>query len=190
MAASASTFDPPAYMLNQLYKNLCNNLSKSVLKKLRDASTLKSNISNPHNRQVQIFNVSRLIFSGVYGKLFLLEEKTKKVTANVKNSPLFEVKTMDRLYSVFGSDCLLKIHHGGDVSLITSWLVLSSPIELTSGENELTVIHPGRLLIPLQENDSFIKVFIPCGGPDPDTDKVPIWCKQYPIHELISAQGT
>ena len=183
---SSDILCPPSFMMNKLYKNLCNNLSKSVLKKLKDASTLKSNIANPHNRQVQVLNVSRLIFTGVYGKLFLPEERT--VAANSKSSPLFNIQTLERLYSVFGSEYLVKFHHGGDVCLISSWLVLVSPVDVINNNGEVSIIHPGRLLLPLKDQGDVITVFIPCGGPDPETDQIPSWCKEYTINDLINVK--
>ena len=54
MAASRDIPCPPRYMLDTFYRNLYKNLLKNVAKKLKDASTLKSNILNPHNRQVMI----------------------------------------------------------------------------------------------------------------------------------------
>ena len=134
MASLDRDICPPVFMLKSLYKSLCINLSKSVLKKLKDASTLKSNISNPHNRQVQILNVLRLIFAGVYGKSFLPEER--KDTTSTKSSPVFEIKSLERLSYIVGSDSLVKFHHGGDVSLIT--------------------------------------------------DRLPAWCKDYKINDIIS----
>ena len=64
---------PPPDMLKNLYKNLFNNTEKSVKKKLKDANTLKSNLGNPHNRQIVIPGVPRLLFSGVYSRLILPE---------------------------------------------------------------------------------------------------------------------
>ena len=49
-----------------------------------------------------------------------------------------------------------------------------------------STIHPGRLLIPLKVNESSVKVFVPCGGPDPGTDRLPAWCKEYKINDVIS----
>ena len=51
---STQNFDielPPPDLLKELYKSLYKNTVKTVTKKLKDASTLKSNLINPHDRQ-------------------------------------------------------------------------------------------------------------------------------------------
>ena len=39
-----------------------------------------------------------------------------KDTTVTKSSPVFEIKSIERLSEIFGSDCLVKFYHGSDVS--------------------------------------------------------------------------
>ena len=90
---------------------------------------------------------------------------------------------MYRLGKVFSSESLLKIHAGGDVTIIAPWMVTTENIVVS----ETTTFEPGRLVIPVKEIEDKLQVFIPCGGPDPDTDNLPTWCRSYNIsNELIS----
>lgn len=122
----------------------------------------------------------------MYGKLFLPQEKTVQATA--KSSPTFSLRSLGRLEKILISECLIKFHHGGDISIITSWLILKLPLELNAG-TEGCILQPGRLLIPLKENENSTTVFIPCGGPDPDTDEIPSWCKLYDISDIINVKA-
>ena len=46
-------------------------------------------------------------------------------------------------------------------------------------------------MIPLRSkgNNEKVKVFIPCGGPDPDTDQLPAWCREYRLDKLITVES-
>ena len=125
-------------MLKDLYRNLFNGTAKSVKKKLKDANTLKSNFANPHNRQVVIPGVPRLLFSALYSGLLLPKENSRKVNPGKRTSPLFELKYLHRLEKVFSSDSLSKIHSGGDVTIIAPWMVLKENIVV----NDTTTFEP------------------------------------------------
>ena len=172
---------PPTFLLTELYKNLYDNLLNNVTKKLKDANTLKSNLASPHNRQVTITSVPRVVFTAAFSKkLILPEENSQLVMPDEKISPLFVIATLKSSWEVFGGESLVKILPGGDVTVVTPWLILTSPV-IT--ENETFDI--GRLLIPLEINKDFVKVFIPCAGPDPETDETPLWCKSYTLNDII-----
>ena len=75
---------PEKNLLKKLYLSLSKDLTK----------TIPRNLANPHNDEVHLPGIPRLIFSGVFSKLFLPEENTRKITTNAKTSPLFEINTL------------------------------------------------------------------------------------------------
>lgn len=178
---------PPNSLLINFYQNQCKFLEKSVNKTLRDCSTLKSNISNPHNRECVILNVSRLVFCSVYGRILEASERNiESIKPSASNTPLFELPSLERLLKFFkSSESILKIHSGGDVSLITSWLVLKERFNVKGD----LFFEGGRLVIPLKVNGDTVSVFIPCGGPDPETDQLPSWCRKYSLDDIIPVKA-
>ena len=103
-----------------------------------------------------------------------------------KSSPVFNITTLERLQQIIGnSRSIAKIHVADDVSIITPWLAFKAPYK-----DDGVDVEKGRLTIPLKEIGEYVKVFIPCGGMDPDTDELPDWCEHYNISEIIEINPT
>ena len=182
---------PPEEMLKGLYKSLYNSINKQIIRKMRDSNSMRTNTINPFLREVKISYVPRIIFNGIFSHRVNPRENSREVVPSKTTSPLFKFSTIERLCIIFGNNNLFKFHSSGDVSIITPWLKLTVPWQNTSAEEKVGNVNEcqfevGRLLLPLQETESTFKVFIPCAGPDPETDKLPLWCKSYKITEIFS----
>lgn len=114
---------------------------------------MKSNLGNPHDKQIQVTDVHRLVFSKFFELLFEI---------NKKKSPIFSLKTVHELHKIFG-DSIAKPFNSGDLALIVPWYVFQSDENVNTTEHPY--LSPGTLMIPIREVDTgVVEFFIPSSG--------------------------
>jgi hypothetical protein len=122
-----------------------------------------------------IENIHKFIFSALYVPRLDLSEETSSYLA-------FELSTIDRIKSVLKSP-LIKVSGKKDINMITPYSVVT--VDISPKENDNIHLSKGTICFPLIVNDSFTKVLVPCGGPDPETDKVPDYFDKIKINEIV-----
>ena len=147
--------------------------------KLRYGNLVRSNFSQPHVKSVFVPDVHRLLFSASFGLKFQLEEKNLDVD-NSKSSPIFNLKTCQRLADVFSSTSLVKCHKSGDITIIARWsFVCQQSPSLPS------YITEGALVLPIKYEKDEVICFVPCDGLDPETNNILSWVESIPISSLM-----
>ena len=167
---------PDNNQLKQLYEDLHSSLIRTSRQKLLDSNKMRCNFADPHCKTVVAGEVNRLVFAGVFGRKFTLEERCVSGTDLKRSSPMFSIANLKRLEEVFGGS-FVKCHNSGDISLITPWFILNEQLHSE-------YLLKGTLLIPLEDLGVHMKVFVPCAGLDPDTDMVPEWSSEVSLQEI------
>ena len=72
------------------------------------------------------------------------------------------------------------------MTLCAPWGILNSDYSQTEVDDAdgLDVIEKGSFVVIVSRNDITTKVFIPCGGPDAETDTVPSWVEDTKITDI------
>jgi len=160
--------------LKSLFADLQGSLAHNVRKALTSSNTMKSNLGNPHDKQIQVTDVHRLVFS----KFFDLQFEINK-----KKSPIFSLKTVHELHKIFG-DSIAKPFNSGDLALIVPWYVFQSDENVNTTEHPY--LSPGTLMIPIREVDTgVVEFFIPSSGLDPETNEVPDHFREMPLSIVL-----
>ena len=122
-----------------------------------------------------IENIHKFIFSALFVPRLDLSEETSSYLA-------FELSTIDRVKSVLKSP-LIKVLGKKDINMITPYSYLIG--DISPKENNNMHLSKETICFPIKMNDSFTKALVPCGGPDPEADKVPDYFDEIKINEII-----
>ena len=101
----------------RFFDQAVNNLQAQVIKRMKDSNRMKSNLTDPHYRTIQINNVPRLPFAVQYGRTFNSDE----IIQNDDKISYFTLETIERQSEILGLEHIIKVHSTGDVSLICQW---------------------------------------------------------------------
>ena len=115
-------------------------------------------------------NIHKVVFATLGCKF----NPSEKVSMSEK-SISFNLFSIGRLHTLLGEADLVRVHKTGDVTLCAPWGILKEEIE---------GIEEGTYAVIIAEKKESFKIFVPCGGPDVDTDEVPSWVNSVRIDEI------
>lgn len=169
---------PNYLLLKDFYTDVSGNLLKIISQKLRDSNRMQSNLNDPHLRSVNVPEVHRLVFAGIYANLFQPNEKEPSKCLE-KDSPKFILSSQLRVSDVLSAPNTLKIHKIGDITLIAAWAVVTEDVN--------SFIQSGKLVIPIKalDQNSSTLCFVPCEGLDPDTEEPPSWAMPVVMSDIV-----
>ena len=178
MSSVKLTSYPAKNELQSFFQNSIDFFGETMTKKIYDINVLKSSNINPHCRELQINNVHRLLFESAVGKKFKADEKSRIDDKHME----FIVNSIKRIYSVVGKNVnLVKVTKSGDITLAAPWGVLNDDVPIPDMEYS---IEKNTFVGLLDINETLAKVFVPCGGPDPDSDEILPWVEQVNISDI------
>lgn len=170
--------EPSKEILLQFFKSSCSFLEKAAIKKIYDVNTWRNNVKGSL-REFDLENIHKL----AYAHLIIPNVST---TERVGTTFEVQLSSMNRVSEVFGSS-LVRFHHNGDTTLVTPWAHLTANLkveDVSAEEAEEFDVEKGAIVFPISIKDDVARVFIPCGGPDPETDTLPTFVRDVKVSEL------
>ena len=154
-------------ILIQIYNDQFSFLQKTISKKINQNNTFKQG----NKRDFTVENIHKILYSQ-----FVIS----KVSAAERIGTTFEInfKYLDRVNDVFNCSPV-RFHYNGDITIVTPFGYCLNDIDHCNFE-----IEKGTIVFPLSnKNNTF---FIPCGGPDPETNEIGNHIKEIQISEICS----
>ena len=172
--------EPPHAFLLNFYKQTVKNFTTYLFKRLYEVNITKSSAVNPHRRESLMGHIHRLVFT-VLGKKFLRNERIEITPKQVK----FHLFSLQRVYEVFSGINLCRFHKTGDTTIAAPWAYFSSTYTTADDGFE---IEAGSVVIIIERDaiNNTAKIFVPCGGPDPETDFLPTWVEDVKVSDICN----
>ena len=120
-------------------------------------------------RELVISSTHRLAFTCCLGA----KCEHSELTEIKKKYAKFSLLSISRINKVLTNTPLCRFHKNGDLTVMAPWGVLKEDITFTYGDGEdqqISRIEKHSFLICISETNVSCEVFMPCGGPDPETD--------------------
>ena len=171
-------------MAEEVVIDCAKNFFELTKQKIRDFNKAKSTINDPHKRTVVSYPVHKKIYQLALEERFVEKEK---MYSTASGCSVFNIQTLTRLNDVFGAEHIIKVKPEGDILLVCTWAAVRS-------QSSTHDLNTGRLVIPLKSspgindddfNNETFEVFVPCGGPDEETNEIPEGFSQIPLHDVI-----
>ena len=167
---STEIIAPPTFLLQAYFKDNVLNFFEQLKKKINDGNVVKSSAANPHRRECFVGNIHNLTFSVLACKC----RPSEKVERNAKVVK-FNLYSLSRMEQLFQAVDLIRFHKTGDITLCAPWGILKEDID---------VFEKSSFVVILEYKQDYVKIFMPCGGPDPDTDVLPDWVSSIKLDKL------
>ena len=167
---------PPEGLLRSFYNQSVSNFITYLCKRVNEVNITKSSAINPHRRESVMGNIHRLVFT-VLGRNFKVNERKVITQKNVE----FNIHSLERIYEVFSKINLSRFHKTGDITIAAPWAYIKSDTTVDDIEIEQGSI---VMVININNHTNLARVFLPCGGPDPETDNIQPWVKDVKVASL------
>ena len=162
----------------QAFSDYKHYLVQQLAAKLYENNTWKSFSINGHTRDLNIPGIHRFVF-----------EEFSKETGQEKEDRLTFNNIKSITDSLIGVD-LTRFHKNGDISIVAPWgIPLVDVIKFT--DDKIYNNQRNSYVMCLEDglginNNNNIRVFLPCGGPDPETDEIPEWVENVRVDQLCN----
>ena len=160
-----------------IFEDYTTHLYKQIKNKIYDNNTWKSFSKRGHYRELLIPATHRTIFQNAIFSRSLKTEQFIKENGN----PYVQLDSMSRIKEVCKGE-LVRCHKNGDLTIVAPVGSLVADYVFGEGNNYINTKH--SYVMCLETDDTWITVFMPCGGPDPDTDEVPPWVEAISLEML------
>lgn len=171
--------------LEKIFKSYVENLRKIVKNKLNDNNNSKAFSVEGHQRLLTLPGHHRLTFMVMFSNAFndsdeVVEQKDKKFIS-------ISIETMERLGKLLSFCNFVRHHKNGDITIIAPWGVIDDD-EANDDHDDGNIhllLEKNTFFLPIKDEETYIKAFVPCGGPDPETDELPRWSRNVRLDEIV-----
>ena len=169
--------------LRVFYTETVNNFLQILYSKIYDINIVKSSACSPFKRECLVLNVHRLVFT-IIGARFLPNEISLVAEKSIES----KIDSITRFLTVFNKANIIRFQKTGDLTLCAPWGALTQDLNTTLALPDETMCHDtidqGSYIVVIEKDEEKMKVFIPSGGPDPDTDMVKQWVTDVKINRI------
>ena len=170
-------------ILESFFNDQLQYFLETLKKRIYDVNVAKSSNINPHKREVQIANIHRLLFSSAFEARTQTQERVEN---DSNKSMVYQLSSVERMYDVLGEVNLLKVTKTGDITIAAPWGILKEDFDISNNNSTCSdfTVEKNSIVLLISIDDDNIQAFLPCGGPDPETDTVLPWVEEVKVSDL------